>query len=206
MSAISVPVSLYDGLLMIATPTERTTILAGGPRKRLDHAWAFAEDHDEWMRVRAAHDAIQSVLLRMHFDPTLCITGIDSRVSPPKREVIENEVVRAGRLRWEGAEGQRSILHIKDLGPHARIIDLRIEPVRQLAHAPSSPPPASSGLRRGERRLDTDRLALMREHIAAGHPRKTAARMAAAALPDPHTSEESLTSRLIRKFIQWEQT
>lgn len=200
MTNITKPMPLYEGFLALATAAEHRAILAGGPRQHLDHKLVFFTDDDEQIRVEAAFAAIRSILLRIEADPSLGITGLDGRLGLPRREPIEAELVRAGRLMWEGREGERSALQLDHFGQTIRIIDLRIEPLCPPASLPSQAMTTSNRLRPGERKDDTDRLLLMQKYIDDGRPPKTAARLVAAELPDRPTSEDSLTTRLMRKF------
>jgi hypothetical protein len=182
------------------TAPERDAIIKGGPREKLDHNCVFGTD-DELTNAQAAYDAIKTILSRIGADSGLRITGIDSRSMPPKRESVDAEVVLTGRLMWEGTSGVQCKLQLEWASPTIYIINLRIEPVEQPSAAPLSMSP-SARLSPGERIDDGARLHQMQEHIDNGLTPKAAARAAARAMPDPPTNEDSLTSRLARKFRQ----
>jgi hypothetical protein len=198
MAEITAPVPIYKGLLVLASPSERETILKGGPREHLfNEATFLGERHDD---ATAAYVAIKAILTRLVSDRSLRVTAIDERSIPPKREVIEGEVILTSRLSWTRRDGVESSLLFEWANAKATIINLRIEAVEQpQAGAPGSMS-SSSRLGPGERIDDTERLALMQKLIHDGHLAKTAARRAAADQPYPHCAEASTVSRLVKKF------
>jgi hypothetical protein len=198
MSLITAPTSLYDAFLTLATPQERDAIINGGPRQHLHHILAFGTQ-EQFDNASAAYGAIRTIIARIGADKTLRIVGIDSRMMPPKWEIVDAEVVLTGRLMWEGDNGVQSKLQMEWMSPPIYIANLRIEPVEQASNAALVMAP-SAQLAPGERKDDTERLRLMQKGMDDGLPPKTAARGAARALPDPPTGEENVASRLVRKF------
>ncbi len=199
MPSITSPLSLYEGLLTLATPSERAAIINAGPRENLDNNLFFGTD-ETVESAHAAYDAIKAIVSRVSGDRTLRITGIDSRAMPPRREIVEAEVMLTGRLMWEGPSGVESKLQLEWTNPTGRIINLRVEPAEQPAmNVPLSMSPPGR-LAPGERIDDTERLRRMQEFIDTGLPPKTAARHVAVEMPSPPTGEASLTTRLVRKF------
>ena len=200
MPPITSPLPIYEALLRLATPAERDAILAGGPRKALDNNLVFGDEADH-LAAQAAYKAMGRVISRVKQDPTLRFIGIDARVTPPRREPIEGEVVLTGRLMWQGPNGVESVLQLEWTHPTVRLIDVRVEPVVQPSvDVPPSMAP-SARLSGSERIDDTERLRRMQRYIdEEGLPPKTAARRVAAEMPSPPTGEDSLVVRLARKF------
>jgi hypothetical protein len=194
---ITKPMPIYDALLALATADEREAIINGGPKEHLYHVLAFGSPKES-DAASAAYAAIKAVLSRIGADPHLLIRGIDSRMMPPKREIVDAEVVLTGRLMFEG-DGIEGKVQLEWLNPPIYIVGLRIEPVEQPLAVPLVMKP-SDRLPPGEVKDDTARLHRMQVELDNGLPPKAAARAAARAMPDPPTSEESLTSRLVRRF------
>jgi hypothetical protein len=194
------PLPIYDGLLQLATNAERACLLAGGHRKLLDHNRVFEPDPAA-SAAEAAYKAINDILQRLSGNPSMQITGIDSRMMPPARTTVPVETVRTGRLMWEGPEGIRSCLILDWCNPTVHIIDLQIEPTNQQATAPLTTMSGPTHLAPGERMDDNERLLLMQKYISENNllP-KSAARRVAIEMPSPPTGEESLVTRLVRKF------
>jgi hypothetical protein len=101
---------------------------------------------------------------------------------------------------WEGPHGGESKLLLEWSHPPIAIINLRFEPVEQLATTPLLSMSPSRRLAAGERKDDTGRLHETQRLIDGGLPARTAARQVAAKMPDSPTSEDSLATRLVRKF------
>lgn len=200
MPPITSPLPIYEALLQLATPAERDAIVAGGPRKALDHNLVFGEEADH-LAAQAAYKAIEQVIARVKEDRTLRFTGLDARVTPPRREPIDGEVVLTGRLMWQGPNGVESVLQLEWTHPTVRLIDVRVEPIARPASDALPPMSPSARLSGAERIDDTERLRLMQRYIDAdGLTPKTAARRVAAEMPNPPTGEDSLAVRLVRKF------
>ncbi len=199
MSAITRPYPIYEGLLLLATPEERDAIIRAGARENIDHNRAFGVE-PAYRAAEAAYACILAIITRLKTEPTVRITGIDPRLMPPKRDTIEVEVVLTGRLMWEGRGGIDSRLLLEWSNPKVSIINLRIEHAEQLASTPLLSMSSSSRLNANERKNDTERLHEMQRLIDSGLPPKTAARRISATMPDPPTSEDSLATRLVRKF------
>jgi hypothetical protein len=201
LSSILAPMPIYEGLLAVATATERQIIVAAGPRELLDNNRMFGSDPD-YRAAIAAYDAMTGILTRITSATELCITGIDPRAMPPRREPLDPAIVLHGILLWEGPEGCMSKLLLAFLHPVIHIADLRIEPTERRAAAllpVMSPPTRFSPT---ERIDDDTRLRRMQEHIDEGVRPKSAARRVAAEMPNPPTSEDSVAARLVRKFKQ----
>jgi hypothetical protein len=199
VSQITAPTPVYEAMLALATDHEREVILAAGPREHLDSKRMFCrgEEHDAAI---AAFGEMKSILRRVTSGVELCVTGIDPRMMPPRRESLDPDLVHHGVLVWTGPGGCMSRLLLTFLFPIIHIADLRIEPTGQPA---AEVRPAMSRSRRlvgGERIDDSSRLSRMQRFIDEGDRPKTAARKAAIAEPHPHSTEEATTSRLSRKF------
>jgi hypothetical protein len=197
---ISAPMPIYEAMLALATASERQAILAGGPRELLDNDRMFGReaDHDAAM---SAFGAMKSILTRITACTDLCVTGIDPRAMPPRREPIDPSVVLYGLLMWEGPGGCMSKLLLAFLHPAVHIGDLRIEPTGQPSPTVQPVMSRSTRLTQGERIDDTSRLALMQGFIIdqADTP-NAAARKAAVSEPYRHSTEDSTVKRLVRKF------
>src|ERR1019366_4611970 len=190
---------IYEGLLAAANASERDIILAAGPRQVLDDNLVFCNG-PERDRAIAAADAIKSILNRITGGIELCVTGIDPRGIPPRREVLDPSLIQHGRLLWEGRDGFLSKLLLHYLNPVIHITDLRIEPTGHSAEPSQPVMPRSASLLPLERIDDTSRLRRMQELIDQGNPPKTSARKALAEEPYPYAEEESSVTRLVRKF------
>jgi hypothetical protein len=198
MSPITHSVPIYEGLLALAAPEEREALIQSGVRQR--PRTPIYESDEDTKRANAGYRTVRVILARAVNDGTLRFTGIDPRATPPRRQNIEGEVVLTGRLRWSKRPGVESTLDLSWTNPSVVIVNLRIEPKeesRAESQAPMSPPKRLSP---GERIDDSTRLHRMQEIIDEGNQPKTAARRAAVEMPSPHTSEDSLVTRLMRKF------
>jgi hypothetical protein len=87
MSAITRPVPIYEGLLQLATPDEREAITCAGAREELDNNRAFGDDAS-YRNAETAYASIKAIITRLNSDLTVRITGIDSRLMPPKRDTM----------------------------------------------------------------------------------------------------------------------
>jgi hypothetical protein len=199
MQPITTTMSLYDGLLALADAAERDAILAAGPRQSIDNNRVFVGG-SEGERACAAYAAIKAILSRTQGDPTFRYTGIDSRSAPPTRAVILTELMLSGRLMWEGPHGERSKLQLNWLHPPIYIIDIYVEPVSHGTVAASLVLAKAPQLQPGERIDDTARLQRMQELIDTGLPTKTAARRTVIEMPSPPSGDDSVVTRLVRKF------
>jgi hypothetical protein len=108
---ITTPTPLYEGLLALATPSEREIILAAGPREWLDDYRRF-EFHPFSVAAIAAYQAIASILTRVTSGTELCVTGIDPRATPPRRAPIDPSLLLHGYFQWIGPGGCMSKLVI----------------------------------------------------------------------------------------------
>lgn len=94
---ITTPAPIYEAMLVLATATERQIILAAGPRELLDNSRTFGGDPDHRAAI-AAFEAMTSILTRVTSGTELCVTGIDPRAMPPRREPLEPFIVLHGLL------------------------------------------------------------------------------------------------------------
>jgi hypothetical protein len=196
---IASPMPVYEAMLQLATAQERQMILAGGPRERLDNNRLFGPP-PEHEAALMAFKAMKAILMRITSGTDLCVTGIDPRMMPPHREVLDPALVRYGILIWEGPDGCISKLLLAFMHPVVHVADLRIEPTGQAAVVTQAAISRSTRLVGGERINDTSRLLLMQRFIDEGDTPKAAARKAAVAVPYPHSTEQATVTRLCRKF------
>ncbi len=203
MSALNRSTPIYDAILELATPAERTIILAGGPRERLDNDRVFGGDVG-WDAAEAAYAAIKAILTRIGQDRGLRFTGIDARVSPPSRQQIGADVISAGRLTWSGPGGVESVLQLEWASPMVRLIDLKVEPVETIQAGGlqrRSEPQRPDNAMRGPRVDDGQRLAIMRKLVNEGLDRQPAAALALDECPCSRPgSFDSKIKRLMRKY------
>jgi hypothetical protein len=196
---ITAPTPIYEAMITLATVTERRIILAAGPREWLGTYRRFPGNLHHAATI-AAYEAMASILTRVTSGTELCVTGIDPRAIPPRREPLDPSLLLHGGLEWIGPEGRMSKLVIGYIQPPLHITDLRIEPTTR-ASAPALPEMSrSTRLKQGERIDDTARLAFMQRFIDQGDTPNGAARKAAEAEPYPHSTEGSTVKRLTRKF------
>ena len=94
---ISAPMPIYEGLLALATASERQAILAGGPRE-LARQYRMFPGKSDHAATMSAYDAMASILIRVTAGTDLCVTGIDPRAIPPRREPIDPSVILYGGL------------------------------------------------------------------------------------------------------------
>jgi hypothetical protein len=196
---ITTPTPIYDALLTLATASERQAILAAGPREWLGTYRRFPGNIHHAAAI-AAYEAMASILTSVTSGTELCVTGIDPRAIPPRREPLDPSLLLYGGLEWIGPEGCMSMLVIGYIQPPLHITDLRIEPTSRPSATALPEMSHSTRLKPGERIDDTSRLALMQRFIDQGDTPNGAARKAAEAEPYPHSREDSTVKRLTRKF------
>ena len=164
---ITTPTPVYEGMLALATTSEREIILAGGPRELLDdhRMFGYAADHDAAM---AAFDAMKGILTRVTSGTELCVTGIDPRMMPPRRERLDPGSSCTAFSCGKGRSGCMSRLLLAFLYPVIHIGDLRIEPTGREPYRAPAKMSRSTRLKPGERIDDASRLILMQRFIDQG--------------------------------------
>ncbi len=195
MSAITTRVPIYEGLLALATSSERADIVAGGPQEQLDNGrWQGVPEAER------AYAAINAVLARIAKCTDLVMTGIYDGQLPVRREILDPTCYVGTRLLWERPGGGEGILFLDNRSTRIRIDHIMIEPAAATAPSPTPiptmAPPAT--LQKGERVNDNERLRRMQELMDIGMLPTTAAKRVAADVP--LTSFEADVKRLMRKF------
>lgn len=204
MAGLSRAMPIYEALLALAAPSERKAVVEGGDAAWLSPKLRYGDGSDGRERARRAYAAIEAILERVISDPSLIVTGIDTRRIPPVRTEIDSGLLRSGHLRWLEGEPPESQLQFDWGGDDLiKMISLRIEPRNHGASVVAFETEGPPDLIGKERKADTQRIHRMQQLVSTGMRKHAAAMRVAAEMPDPDTPiDKSVAKRLVEKFTK----